>query len=235
MSIKVDPPDEIMAAVAGAAKAALTLSVPLLGIPFSAYEERAQRRTEKEFEEYQAEVRAKLERLETKTRAEWARTPEGQSFAEKVIDAALDVQQSGKRRYFCNALINGFCSDDLTYVVGLKFADILRGLSLAALAVLTELHRRYGPATTDPRQRIHTSTYIAQESVAREVSAKLGLDPYMVESAVAELVAAGLFSSVRSWTKDAAGVPVSSGGYAKEGPIYTEFTERFVQFIQDPK
>ena len=76
--------------------------------------------------------------------------------------------------------------------------------------------------------------FIDHERIAQDVAASLEIDPYFVGSAISELDSAGLFSSVRSWRKDATGKYVPTGGYAAPGVGYTEFTERFVSFIRDP-
>lgn len=230
MAIKVDPPDEAKAAGGAALKAGLARLVPGLDVALAAYDALEAKRREKAFEDFKGFVLSRLERMEGTHSFEWLGTEDGQVFAGKVFSAALDAQMADKREIFSHVLINGVLSEDLTARTKMMFVDLLRRLSRVSLDVLAEIHVMCGPAL-----KTTGSSYISDTDISRYIAEKTGMDPYLVGAAVADLRAAGLFSSVASWRKDLKGKPLAHGGWADGGQGYTEFTERFVQFIKEPQ
>jgi hypothetical protein len=229
MKLVVDPPDEWRAAGKGTVRGLLKL-IPGVGVPLAAYEEFDKRRKQKAFDEFHADLQRKLERVEARANTEWLQSEDGQMFASKVVDAALDAQMTDKRELFSNVLVNGLLSEDLPSRTKMKFVDLLRSLSRAALDVLAEIHRYCGPAL-----KASGASHISDTETSKHIATGTGMDPYLVGAAVAELRAEGLFSNVPSWEKDLQGRPRPSGQWLNEGQGYTEFTERFVMFIKEPE
>lgn len=170
---------------------------------------------------------------------EWYKTPAGQQFVRKTVDAALDAQLEEKHQLLARALVNGLRTqhDD---VKKLLFVDLIRRLSLNALLVLAEFDRLYGPQVAlggraTPGQS--PSPQIIKSHVIPELcdGGLSKLHPYMVEQAMEELTAAGLFSIYSSWRYDShdrkyrAESSVSAGGAAM---FYTQFAYDFAVFLK---
>jgi hypothetical protein len=226
---KVDPPDDWKAAAKGGSRALLKL-IPGIGVPLAAYEEVERQRKQKALDELHAVLASRIEIVEEKVHPDWLKTDDGQLFASKVVEAALDAQLADKRQLFANALINSVLFENTPIEKKLKFVDLLRGLSRVALDVLAAIHRMCGPTL-----KSSGAFYISDTDIARTVAGNTGMDPYLVSAAVAELRAAGLFSAVVRWTKDIHGEPQPSGGWLNNGEGYTEFTDEFVRFIIEPE
>jgi len=233
MSIKVDPLDEWKAGGAGAVKAALLKYLPGLDVALADYDEVERRRRQKALEEFRSDVLDRQGRLEDRGRPDWLGSEEGQVFAGKVLDAALDAQMVDRRQFFANALVNGAHAGNMPYVEKSKFVDLLLVLSRVALDVLAELHRMFAPILRKPPHARTESTFLDMDRISQEIASRIGLDPYLVSSAMAELASAGLFSGVTNWRRDAEGKYVPAGAWLR-GVGYTDFTERFVRFIMEP-
>ena len=166
---------------------------------------------------------------------EYFRTEEGQLFTRKVIDAAIDVQLEDKQELFVNALINAPTTDHIAELQKLKFVDMLRGLSRAALMILADMHKMFADQVKGPGR--NTDPIQAYPLVdASSIAVKLGnkYEPYLVTAAISEMESHGLFSRTGEWRKDNAGRPIPGGGFSTE-LCYTDFTASFVEFITVPK
>ena len=159
---------------------------------------------------------------------EWFQSEDGQQFARKVFDSALDIQMEDKQELFVNTLINGIQNKDLSNLEKLKFVDILRNLSRASLMVLCDMHELYEERTKRPGRQSSRSAHIDRNKVAEELSTKY--EPYLVNSCICEMESQGLFSNIQSWHKNPKG-QYTSGAYFSDGLAYTDFTCRFVEFI----
>jgi hypothetical protein len=170
----------------------------------------------------------KIDDMEKFSRHESFRTPDGEQFIRKVIDAAIDEQLQDKHEFFINAMINGVNDQTIGQLEKLKFIDILRQLSRIAILVLLEIHNLFKDNRTPP---IIQSTFINPENIAEKLSYKY--NPYLTLSAISELISMGLFSSTIEWFKTHEG-GYKSGKYSPSGVNYTEFTAKFIEFISAP-
>jgi len=170
---------------------------------------------------------------------DWYKTDTGQQFIRKTVDAALDAQLEEKHQLLARAFVNGLRTqhDD---VKKLLFVDLIRRLSLNALLVLAEFDRLYGSQVVlggrvtpgqSPSPQIIKS-YVIPELCDGGLSR---FHPYMVEQAMEELTAAGLFSIYSSWRYDShdkkfrAESSVSAGSGAA---FYTTFAAEFSAFLK---
>jgi hypothetical protein len=161
----------------------------------------------------------------------WLRSDEGQLFARKVIDCALDSQLEDKQQLFGNVLIHGREDHELPNLEKLKFVDILRHLSRAALDVLAEIHPMYKNLVIRPgraRDGRTGSPQISVEEVIRRLSKKF--HPFLIESAIAEMTSIGLFSRYSGWYQLPDG-EYHTESYVERPIMYSDFTARFVEFI----
>lgn len=165
---------------------------------------------------------------------EWLKTEEGESFARKVFDSAIDPQLADKQTLFVNALINGALKKETTYREKLRFVDILRNLSAPTLEVLAEMHLLYKDGVRGLGRKVgRIEPYRLVDSV--QVAEDLGHifeDPFLVVSAVSEMESQGLFSRTGEWIKGPDGKWKAQGGF-DTNLTYSDFTYRFVEFITD--
>ncbi len=162
---------------------------------------------------------------------EWLGSMEGKQFARKIFASATDAQLEEKHRLFANAFVNGIENKQLSDLEKLKFVDMLRQLSLASLGVLSEMHKLYGSQvhrSGRPRPTI-AAPQVSVAELIRELGSKF--DPYLIESAVTEIRATGLFSRFTSFHTGIEGKP-EPDSYIDNEIIYTEFTARFVEFVR---
>ena len=175
----------------------------------------------------------RVDDLESFFKHEYLNTDEGEQFARKVFDAALDDQLADKQELFINALINGIKNGKTTGLEKLKFVDILRHLSRASLMVLAEMHKMFINKVRGPgRQPDINIPYplVNPSSIAEDLSDEY--DPYLVTSSISEMESQGLFSSAGEWKKNpTTGKLMPGGGFSTE-MCYTDFAARFVEFIK---
>jgi hypothetical protein len=130
-------------------------------------------------------------------------------------------------------LINGVNDKSTSELEKLKFVDMLRHLSRASLLVLAEIHKLFLGQVRGPGRDIDlTSSYplVAPDDIAEKLSNKY--DPYLVTSSISEMESQGLFSRTGEWRKDpTTGKQMPGGGFLTE-MCYTDFSARFVEFIQ---
>ncbi len=228
--VEVGSADDWKAAASAAGASALAQAIPGLNIPFAAYEKYKQQRQEKAYREFQTDLQSRVEMLEDRSHLKWLETEDGETYAGKVMEAALDAQMGDKREFFANALISGATTGDLSFAEKTKFVDLLRGLSRAALDALAKLHEKFSPALKQPGRGL--STQISPSQLAVELAEELRINPYLVEASIRELSSAGLFASHSSYIVSKNG-SVRSGGSYGGADSYTEFTARFVEFVRD--
>jgi hypothetical protein len=227
-----DREKDLSNALTATAKSALSL-VPGLGQAIAGYDEYRRSQFERSVSNLISELQQKVSSIQDLANSEWLQSEDGQQFAWKVFSAALDSQMEEKQELFANALIHGATNPDVQYVEKLKFIDMLRHLSLAALMVLADMHAMFsnqvrGPGrTADP---VGPYPHIDPEQIAATLSDKY--DPYLVVSAIREMEGQGLFSKIGEWRKKPDGGYFPTGGFATE-LCYTDFAARFVEFIKE--
>lgn len=221
-------------ALSGTAKSALSL-IPGLGQAIAGWDE--YRRSQ-----FNQNILALLQTLDRKvsdvqafTTSEWLQTEDGQQFCWKVFSSALDSQLGEKQELFVNAFVQGVSKPEVAQLEKLKFIDMLRQLSKAALMVLADMHAMYAPQVRGPgRQSDPIGPYpmVEPTDVAEKLSNKY--DPYLVTAAVYELQSHGLFSTTGEWRKMGDGTLRPGGGF-QNALCYTDFAARFVEFISAPE
>ena len=136
-----------------------------------------------------------------------------------------------KQELFINALINGVLDKDISNLEKLKFVDILRHLSLAALMVLSDMHLLFKDRTKRPGKQdpaMSGSPLVDPNKIAEELEYKY--HPYLVGASIYEMESQGLFSNIHEWRRTPDG-RYASGTYFSDALSYTDFTFRFVEFI----
>jgi len=225
-----DREKDISHAMVGTAKSALSL-VPGLGQAIAGYDEFRRSQFERRVSSLISELQRK-ENIQDLVNSEWLQSEDGQQFAWKVFSAALDSQMEEKQELFVNALIHGVTKPDIQHVEKLKFVDMLRHLSLAALMVLADMNDMFKKQVRGPGRIVDPVEAYAQidsERIAETLSNKY--DPYLVVAAIREMEGQGLFSRTGEWKKKPDGGYFPAGGYATE-LCYTDFAVRFVEFIE---
>ena len=160
---------------------------------------------------------------------------DGQKFLRKVLACALDSQMEEKRELFINALVQGSCTTDLSQLEKLKFVDLLRRLSKAALMALADMHPRFEKIvwrrgkTVDPKVASPTVNAV---TLAWEFQDKYK-DPYLVIAAISEMESEGVFSRTGASGDQLMEAP-TAGGFSTD-LYYTDFSARFVEFISKPE
>ena len=214
----------------------LAAEVPLLGLLFAprdAYE--ASQRVKYEYYsrhllEYLSDQVQDLRKLFADP---WLQTAEGQLFARKVVGCALDSQLEDKQQLFANVLIHGVVDQELPNLEKLKFVDVLRQLSRAALDVLAEMHPVYRDQVIRPgrpRDGRAAAPQIVIDDLIRRLSNKF--HPFLIESAIAEMTSIGLFSRYSGWYRLPDG-EYRTESYLERPIMYSDFTARFVEFISN--
>lgn len=222
--------DESLAAASAVVKTIIS-RVPGIAEALAGVEAYRREQRDKASREFEESLAVRLEALGDRFNPDWLSTEDGQMFAGKVLESGLDAQMADKRQLFVNALANGATSDADVYEKT-KFVDLLRHLSRDALDVLCELHKQYGPIVKQPASSRSKSTFLSSDRVGRELSYVLSWDPYRIESAYRELCSMGIFSGITQWVPDGSGGSTATGSHPS-GECYTEFSERFVEFITD--
>lgn len=224
---------DALAALSGTAKSALSL-IPGLGPAIAGWDEYRRSQFNRNVLAVLQTLQQKVNDVSTFTTSEWLQTEEGQQFSWKVFSSALDSQLAEKQELFVNALIQGVAKPQVSQLEKLKFIDMLRHLSRAALMVLADMHAMFakqvrGPGrSTDP---IGPYPLVDPTDVAEKLSGKY--DPYLVTAAIYELQSQGLFSTTGEWRKFGDGTFRPTGGF-QTALCYTDFAARFVEFITLP-
>ena len=227
--------NDIVEGAKGAAKAFIG-RVPVVGEIISGYDAYRRAQFSRDTREFLAMLYSGMESLAEKLDFSWLSTDEGETFARKVVESAIDGQLADKRELFANALINGIRQRQTDDLLKLKFIDVLRNLSKASLMILSEMHvflsanvRGPGrtPSPTEPYPMVDTG------DVVSKLRGKY--DPYLIASAIWEMQSQGLFDQTAEWGgRGSDGSSQSPGGFA-DALAYTDFTCRFVEFITLPR
>jgi len=227
---RTDREKDALAALSETAKSTLSL-IPGLGQAIAGWDAYKRSSSERNLRRVISHLQNKVEDLGSFCSDEWIQSEEGQQFARKVFDSAFDAQMEDKQELFINALINGVREKDVSNLEKLKFVDILRHLSLASLMILSDMNLIFEgkvkrPGKTD--QALSGSPLVDRNKIAGELSDKY--DPYLVNASIYEMESQGLFSNIHEWRKTPDG-KYASGGYFHDALSYTDFTCRFVEFI----
>jgi hypothetical protein len=221
---------DIVAGGFGSAKA-LASRVPILNEILAGFDSYKRARFEPETEEFLQHLYTALDRVEQKFEPSWFTTHEGDIFARKVLDCAVDAQLADKKELFANALVSGALDGRTSDIEKLKFVDFLRHLSRAAIMVLADIHSMLSAEARGPGRnpRIDKSyPLVDPKRIAEHLSSKY--NAYLVEAALQEMQSYGLFSSTGEWIRQPDGTSRPGGGF-DHALAYTDFTCRFVEFI----
>jgi hypothetical protein len=229
-----DREQDAVQALSGVVKSVLSY-VPALGQAIAGWDAYQGSRFERHVKSMLQLLTSNVEDIEGLFSSEWLKTDDGQEFAWKVFDAALDSQLADKQELFVNALVHGIEDQKTQRLEKLKLIDMLRQMSRASLMVLAEMDQMFSGQVRGPGRSPDPTTAFPQVDAGR-IAESLGdrYDPYLVTAAVAELEAQGLFSRTGEWRKDASGRYKPGGGFATE-MCYTDFAARFVEFIRTPR
>jgi len=225
-----DRKDDLLSAISGAVKSALSL-VPGLGQAIDGYDAYRRSQFDRNVTKVIEHLQTKAEDMEALFSDAWLQSEDGQQFSWKVLDSAFDSQLEDKQELFINALINGVSSNDIPHLEKLKFVDMLRHLSRVSLMVLADMHELFGPQVRGPGRSVDPIEALAvvnPEDIAERLSHKY--NPYVVTAAVQELESQGLFSRTGEWTQNRNGEYLQGAGFANE-MCYTDYSARFVEFI----
>lgn len=229
-----DHEKDAIEALSGTVKSALSV-IPGLGQAIAGWDEYRRSQFNRNILSLLKTLELKVNDIRAFTTSEWLQTDDGQQFCWKVFSSALDSQLEEKQELFVNTLVQAVAKPELSQLEKLKFVDMLRQLSKAALMVLADMHIMYvhqvrGPGRThDP---IGSYPMVDPTNVAEKLSNKY--DPYLVTAAVYELQSHGLFSTTGEWRAQGDGTLRASGGF-QTALCYTDFAARFVEFISEPK
>ena len=220
---------DVIAAGVGVGKS-LASKAPILSEIIAGFDSYRSARFERETKEFLHELDMAIGKVEGKFDGSWFTSSDGERFARKVLDCAVDAQLADKKQLFANAFINGAISEELNLLEKFKFIDILRQLSLSALMVLADMHKILGPDARRPGRTPPMKPYplVDQKQIAERLSSNY--DPYLVEASLYEMQGQGLFSNTGQWNRQADGSSRIGGGYS-DALAYTDFTCRFVKFI----
>jgi len=221
---------DVIAGGIGSAKA-FASRLPIVGEIIAGFDSYRNARFERETTEFLHHLDTALAQVGESFDPSWFASPDGERYARKVLDCAVDAQLADKKELFAKALLNGAIVEQIDLVEKFKFIDILRQLSRAALMVLADMHEFLGPDTRGPGRTPPTNKpypLVDPKRIAERLSSKY--DPYLIEASLSEMQGQGLFSSTGEWNRQADGSSRPGGGFS-EALAYTDFTCRFVEFI----
>lgn len=225
-----DREKDSLEALAGVSKSALSL-IPGVGQAIAGWDSYRRSKFDRGVLNAIRTLSQKVDDVHGFFQADWFQSEEGQQFAWKVLDSALDSQMEEKQELFVNALIQGASKPNVPQLEKLKFVDMLRHLSKASLMVLADMHDMLGSQVRGPGRspdQVSAFPLVDATRIAEALSQKY--DPYLVTAAISELQSQGLFSQVGEWRKRPDGRSSPGGGFATEF-CYTDFAARFVEFI----
>lgn len=222
--------NDLLASVIGAVKS-IGSPVPVLGQAIAGYDAYKKSIFDRNIKKALLLLNEKVENISEFIENSWFQTDDGQQFFGKVLDSALDAQLEDKQELFINALINGVNSKHVSQIEKLKFIDMLRHMSRASLLVLAEIHNLFIKNVRGPnRQPGPTEAFplVNATNLSEELSDKF--HPYLINSAVSEMIGQGLFSNIGDWRKGPNGKFSQAGGFSTE-LCYTDYAANFVEFI----
>lgn len=221
---------DLIAGGKGLAKA-LASRIPVFSEIFATFDSYRKARFERETKEFLNYLETALAQVGEKFDPSWFASPDGEKYARKVFDCGVDAQLAEKKELFAKALLSGAIVEEIDLYEKLKFIDILRQLSRAALNVLADMHEFLAPDARGPGRTPSTNKpypLVDPKRIAERLSSKY--HPYLIEASLYEMQGQGLFSNIGEWTRQADGSSRPGGGFAEE-LAYTDFTCRFVEFI----
>lgn len=223
--------EDLLEALRGTGKAAIS-QIPVLGAAIAGWNAYNKSSHDRNIRNIIQQIDSRVDDIEAFFKNDYFSSEEGQRFTRKVIDAALDVQIEDKQELFINALINAPTASQIDELTKLKFIDILRQLSRAALMVLAEMHKIFSGQVRGPGR--DTDSMAAPPLINSGIIAKnlsIQYDPYLVTSTIQEMESHGLFSSTIEWRRDIRTGGHMPGSEFSTGICYTDFAARFVEFI----
>lgn len=225
-----DRENDLLKSLSGTAKSALSL-LPVVGQAIAGLDAYKRSSFDRSILKLIEHLSEKVEDLDTFFRQEYFQSAAGEQILRKIIDSALDDQLNDKQELFVNALVNAPGTTDLDEIQKLKFVDMLRHLSLAALVVLSKMHKMFIEQVRGPGRNPDPTSSFSQVDPDR-IAENLGhlYEPYLVTSTIYEMQSVGLFSKIGEWRKLGTGGYIPGSGFATE-LCYTDFSARFVEFI----
>lgn len=213
--------DKKRALIKGAAEGALEVIklVPGLSILIEGVRSYQENIEEQQREHFTQLLLERIEELANAVSNGWYSTAEGEEVIKKIVASALNAEYCDKIEYFANGLVN--CSADFEQAEILKFIETLKHISKPALCILakeSELQQKRGK-------------FFSPKVLVDELIKESEMQPHLVEACIKELGSFGIFSSTISYTKDGK----QAEGFSSDTLAYTEFTNRFVNFIRSPK
>lgn len=208
--------------------------MPVTGEIVAGYDVYNRARFEREVCRFLAYLDQKIEDMDAPLSKDWLKTEEGQQYARKVVDSALDAQMEDKQEWFANALINGIKNAELSQLQKLRFVDVLRHLSRASLMVSADMHKTFKDQVHGPgRKAVDNQPYpvVNPVNIATRLAGKY--DPFLVDACIREMQSEGLFSHIAEWRRDRPGTRLVLQGI-NEGLTYNHLTATFVEFITGP-
>jgi len=204
--IEVSKKDALIAAADGATIATIK-RIPVLGELIEGIQKYEENIAEQQRRIFLEVLRDRVDDLETYFTDPWYSTSEAQEFMKKTVASALNAEYTDKVKFFVNMLANA--KQDLEQMERLKFVELIRQLSKPALKVLALAAQLSG-------------TIVGLKDIKQikgNAVSKLNLDGLLVDSCIDELFSVGVLSQQ----------------HLKARAGYTAFTQRFVDFLKNPK
>lgn len=225
---------DIIEGVKGASKA-LIGRAPILGEMIAGYDSYRHAQFERHTKEFLNVLESGIESLSERLDISWLSTPEGETFAYKVVESAIDAQLADKRELFSNALINGIRRSEGDILLKLKFVDILRALSKASLMILSEMHGFLSANVRGQGRNPPNEPYplVSKHDIVAKLRGRY--EPFLIASAIWEMQSQGLFDEIAEWGGRSPDGSFKSPGGFSDALAYTDFTCRFVEFITLPE
>lgn len=208
----------------------LKKKIPIIGLIFEGYESYSKAVEDKLLQDLLATLGNSVKNLDLKFDESWIKTEDGEKFCSKVLASALNAEFVDKQELFANALLNGIVISETESAEKFKFIDMLRQLSrpsLDVLAVMYKLKHKINGFSVLRLADTVVNSEIAKESLK-------GMDYYCVNSCIVEIRNVGLFSSATEvYHDERTGKYRVAGSYSESSnaEAYTEFTQRFIEFI----
>lgn len=214
--------------------AALAIHCPALSVAIQGWDKYRGSRFELYARRFLMFLYEKVASLEVLLSNEWLNSQDGQQYARKILEAATDGQLEDKHELFAHLFINGVQDQAAPYLEKLKFVDMVRHLSFASLCILAEMHkvyRRESAVEKNPRMRSGGACQITEHRMIDELAGRF--DPFLVESAMAELQAVGVLSHFGSWKEKQGRFRATE--ISANAVVFTPFAEKFVRYIGAPR
>jgi hypothetical protein len=203
--------------------------IPVIGVIKEILDDYDDRVHAKQAEQFLESLRNTLAKHELLWNEEWVKSEDGKKFVKKVVASALNAEYAEKQELFAQALVNGTILGDATTPEKYKYIDVIRELSRPALDVLAFYSKS---SARESGQNIETLT-ARLHTEARAKADLPNMDFYMIYACLVEIQKTGLLSNVTSVHTHQDG-RVSVGSSYTDVRVFTEFTAKFVAFVQEP-